>query len=178
MQTVNRNSDSKHPCRSPTTTVNGRGITSPTWTQTYEQKYSGTRKAEVLNSLIINTTAKANDTTDILQRNTVTWQPATCRHQHLLPQHFPNVSQGTRLYAFSRSTKHVKMSLAYQLRRFLKILLEGEMWSVVLQPWRQPHWISVELSLFGENEKFQRRLSFSFGLIISRHLFFSWHLAT
>jgi len=28
----------------------------------------GTRKAEVLNSLIINTTAKANDTTDILQR--------------------------------------------------------------------------------------------------------------
>jgi len=27
----------------------------------------GTRKAEVLNSLIINTTAKANDTTDILQ---------------------------------------------------------------------------------------------------------------
>ena len=26
-----------------------------------------TRKAEVLNSLIINTTAKANDTTDILQ---------------------------------------------------------------------------------------------------------------
>jgi len=29
--------------------------------------YFGTRKAEVLNSLIINTTAKANDTTDILQ---------------------------------------------------------------------------------------------------------------
>jgi len=27
----------------------------------------GTRKAEWLNSLIINTTAKANDTTDILQ---------------------------------------------------------------------------------------------------------------
>jgi len=27
----------------------------------------GTRKAEVLNSLIINTTAKANDTTDILK---------------------------------------------------------------------------------------------------------------
>jgi len=27
----------------------------------------GTQKAEVLNSLIINTTAKANDTTDILQ---------------------------------------------------------------------------------------------------------------
>jgi len=27
----------------------------------------GTRKAEVLNSLIINTTAKPNDTTDILQ---------------------------------------------------------------------------------------------------------------
>jgi len=27
----------------------------------------GTRKAEVLNNLIINTTAKANDTTDILQ---------------------------------------------------------------------------------------------------------------
>jgi len=27
----------------------------------------GTRKAEVLNSLIINTTAKANDITDILQ---------------------------------------------------------------------------------------------------------------
>jgi len=34
------------------------------------QKYVcdiGTRKAEVLNSLIINATAKANDTTDILQ---------------------------------------------------------------------------------------------------------------
>ena len=30
-------------------------------------KVFGTRKAEVLNSLIINTTAKANDTTDILQ---------------------------------------------------------------------------------------------------------------
>jgi len=29
--------------------------------------FFGTRKAEVLNSLIINTTAKANDTTDILQ---------------------------------------------------------------------------------------------------------------
>jgi len=29
----------------------------------------GTRKAEVLNSLIINTTAKANDTTDILQQD-------------------------------------------------------------------------------------------------------------
>ena len=28
--------------------------------------FFGTRKAEVLNSLIINTTAKANDTTDIL----------------------------------------------------------------------------------------------------------------
>ena len=33
---------------------------------TSSEKY-GTRKAEVLNSLIINTTAKANDTTDILQ---------------------------------------------------------------------------------------------------------------
>jgi len=32
-----------------------------------EIKVYGTRKAEVLNSLIINTTAKANDTTDILQ---------------------------------------------------------------------------------------------------------------
>jgi len=31
------------------------------------QHIFGTRKAEVLNSLIINTTAKANDTTDILQ---------------------------------------------------------------------------------------------------------------
>ena len=30
-------------------------------------QFFGTRKAEVLNSLIINTTAKANDTTDILQ---------------------------------------------------------------------------------------------------------------
>jgi len=29
--------------------------------------WEGSRKAEVLNSLIINTTAKANDTTDILQ---------------------------------------------------------------------------------------------------------------
>jgi len=35
-------------------------------TQSWEDK-AGTRKAEVLNSLIINTTAKANDTTDILQ---------------------------------------------------------------------------------------------------------------
>ena len=34
---------------------------------THRFKYFGTRKAEVLNSLIINTTAKANDTTDILQ---------------------------------------------------------------------------------------------------------------
>jgi len=32
-----------------------------------EMYYFGTRKAEVLNSLIINITAKANDTTDILQ---------------------------------------------------------------------------------------------------------------
>jgi len=31
------------------------------------KEYFGTRKVEVLNSLIINTTAKANDTTDILQ---------------------------------------------------------------------------------------------------------------
>jgi len=33
--------------------------------QSYAEMF-GTRKAEVLNSLIINTTAKANDTTDIL----------------------------------------------------------------------------------------------------------------
>ena len=32
--------DSTHPCRSPTPTVNGGGLTSPTWTQTYERKYS------------------------------------------------------------------------------------------------------------------------------------------
>jgi len=32
--------DSTHPCRSPTPTVNGRDLTFPTWTQTYERKYS------------------------------------------------------------------------------------------------------------------------------------------
>jgi len=46
------------------------------------------------------------------------------------------------------------------LPRFLKILLESEMWSVVLQPGRKPH-----------------RVSFSFDSIISPHLF-SRHLVT
>ena len=41
------------------------------------------------------------------------------------------------------------------LPRFLKILLENEMWSVLLQPGRKPHWVLFRLDS-----------------IISRHLFF------
>ena len=37
---MKRNGDSTNPCRSPTPTVKGRDLTFPTWTQTYEQKYS------------------------------------------------------------------------------------------------------------------------------------------
>ena len=38
---MKRNGDSTHPCRSPTPKVNIRDLTFPTWTQTYEQIYSG-----------------------------------------------------------------------------------------------------------------------------------------
>jgi len=40
MQAMKRIGDSTNPYRSLTPTVNGRDLTSPTWTQTYEQKYS------------------------------------------------------------------------------------------------------------------------------------------
>jgi len=75
--------DSTHPCRSRTPTVNGRDLTIPTRTQTSEQEHS--------------------DLTASSRR------PSTPYSQNI-PQNF---SQGTRSYAFSKSTKHVKTFLAY-----------------------------------------------------------------
>jgi len=69
--------------------VNGRDVTLPTRTQTSEQKYS-----------------------DLMANNR---RPST-PYSRNTPQSF---SQGTRPYAFSRSTKHVKTSLAYS-QDFLK----------------------------------------------------------
>jgi len=63
--------------------VNGRDLTLPTRTQTSEQEYS-----------------------DFTTSNR---RPST-PHSRNTPQSF---SKGTRLYALSRSTKHVKTSLAY-----------------------------------------------------------------
>jgi len=67
-------------------------------------------------------------------------------------------SRGTRSYAFSRLTKHVQTSLAYS-QDFSKICWRVKIWSVVLRPGREPHWVSS-----------------SFDSIISRHLV-SRHLA-
>ena len=64
-------------------------------------------------------------------------------YTHPIPKSF---WQGTRLYALLRSTKHVKMSLAYS--QDFKILLESEMWSVVLRPWRKPHWVLFSFDSF------------------------------
>jgi len=75
--------DSIHPCRSLTPTVNGHDLTLPTRTQTSEQEYS--------------------DLTASNRRPSTSYSLNT-------PQ---SVSQGTRSYAFSRSTKHVKTFLAY-----------------------------------------------------------------
>jgi len=77
--------DSTHPCRSPTLAVNGRNLAHPTRTQTSEQECSNLTASNRRPSL-----------STPYSRNT--------------PQ---NLSQGTQLYAFSRSTKHVKTSLAY-----------------------------------------------------------------
>jgi len=75
--------DSTQPCRSSTPTVNGHDLTLPTQTQTSEQEYS-----------------------DLTASNK--WP--SIPHSQKTPQSF---SQGTRLYAFLRSTKHVKTFLTY-----------------------------------------------------------------
>jgi len=73
-----------HLCRSSIPTVNRRDLALPIRTQTSEQEYSDL------------TASNNRRPTALYIRNT--------------PQCF---SQGTRLYAFSRWTKHVKISLAY-----------------------------------------------------------------
>ena len=84
MLTMKRSDGSTHPyCRSPTPTLNGRDLTLPTRTQTSEQEYS-------------DLAASNRRSSTACSRNT--------------PQ---SVWQGTLSYAFSRSTKHVKTSLAY-----------------------------------------------------------------
>jgi len=83
MLTMKRNGGSTHPCRSPTSTVNGRDLTLPKRTQTSEQEYS-------------ELAASNRRPSTPYSRNT--------------PQSF---SEGTRLTTFLRSTKHVKMCLAY-----------------------------------------------------------------
>jgi len=80
---MKRSGDSTHVCRSPTPTVDGRDLTLPTRTQTSEQEHS-----------------------DLAASNRRPSTPCSCN----TPQSF---SQGTRSYAFSRSAKHVKTSLAY-----------------------------------------------------------------
>jgi len=80
---MKRSGDSTHPCRSPTPTMSGRDLTLPTRTQTSEQDYS-----------------------DFMASNR---RPST-PYSSNTPQSF---SQGTRSYALSRSTKHVKTSSAY-----------------------------------------------------------------
>jgi len=74
---MKRSGDSTHLCRSSTPTVNGRDLTSPTQTQSSEQEYS-----------------------DLMASNRRQSTP----YSRNTPQ---NYSQGTRSYAFSRSTKHV-----------------------------------------------------------------------
>jgi len=83
MLTIKRSGDSAHPCRRPIPTVNGRDLTLPTRRQTSEQEY-------------IDLAASNRRPSTQCSRNT--------------PESF---SHGTRSFAFSRSTKHVKMSLAY-----------------------------------------------------------------
>jgi len=126
---MKRSGDSTYPCRSPTPTVNGHDLTFPTRTQTSDQEYS-----------------------DLTASNR---RPST-PYARKTPQSF---SRGTRSYAFSRSTKHAKTSLAY-FQDFSKILLESEIWPVMLRPGRKPH-----------------HVSFSFDSNISQHLF-SRHLVT
>jgi len=77
MLTMKRSGDNTHPCRTPTPTVNGRDLTLPTRTHTSEQEYS-----------------------DLAASNR---RPST-PYSRNTPERF---SQGTRSYAFSRSTKHV-----------------------------------------------------------------------
>ena len=80
---MKRSGDSTHPCGSPTPTVNGQDLTLPTRTQTSEQEYS--------------------DLTASNGRPSTPYSPNTPR----------SFSQGTRSYAFSTLTKHVKKSIAY-----------------------------------------------------------------
>jgi len=83
MLTMKRSGDSTHPCRSPTSTVNGRDLTLLKRTQTSEQEHSDLAASNV--------------------------PPSTPYSSNILQ----TFSWGTRSYAFSRSTKHVKTSLAY-----------------------------------------------------------------
>ena len=78
-----KRSNSTHPCRSPTSTVNGRDLTLPMRTQTSEQEYS-----------------------DLTASN----RRPSIPHSRNTPESF---SRGTRSYAFSRLTKHVEKFLAY-----------------------------------------------------------------
>jgi len=74
---MKRSGDSKHPCQSPTPTVNGRDLTLPTRTQTSEQEYS-----------------------DLTASNR---RPSTL-YSRKSPQSF---WRGTQSHAFSKSTKRV-----------------------------------------------------------------------
>ena len=74
---------------------------------------------------------------------------------------FHNLSQGTRSYAFSRSTKHTKRSLPYS-QDFLKICFRVKIWSVVLRPGRKPHWSSFPFDFSISRHFLSRHLAFTF----------------
>jgi len=83
----------------------------------------------------------------------VTWRPVTSGLNTVLPQHFTKLSTRNQVVCFLEVDK-AYVDVFDILPRFLKNLLESEIWFVVLRPGRKPHWVS-----------------FCFGSIISQHFF-------
>ena len=73
------------------------------------------------------------------QTQTSGWQSTDAQSMPYSRSTLQSLSRGTRSFAFSRSTKHAKMSFANS-QDFWKVCLRVKFWSVVLRPGRKPHW--------------------------------------
>jgi len=71
----------------------------------------------------------------------VTLRPATGGRQHRTHATLPIAFHKEPHRMLSRG-QQICEDIFSILPRFLKILLESEMWSVVLQPGQKPHWVS------------------------------------